>query len=135
MTGAHSRSHESYSSLPDSIFAQLAAFAVNLSVRNVPEEVRQQAKLCILDTIGCMVAGSDNEDATMLFESERSRSARADAAVLGKNAKLSMESAARVNGYMGDLLELNDLIGGHASIANVTAALAAQKACTRLVQR
>jgi 2-methylcitrate dehydratase PrpD len=29
----------------------------------------------------------------------------------------------RVNGYFGDILELNDLIGGHASIGNVTAAL------------
>ena len=35
-----------------------------------------------------------------------------------------VEAAARVNAYMGDIFELNDLIGGHASIGNVSALLA-----------
>ena len=37
---------------------------------------------------------------------------------------MQVREAARCNGYLGDIFELNDLTGGHASIGNVAAALA-----------
>ena len=40
--------------------AILADYAVNLSLADVPAEVKQKAMLCIMDTIGAMVAAAEN---------------------------------------------------------------------------
>lgn len=109
---------------PSSLFEGLARYAAGIRFEQVPQLVRDQAKLCILDTIGCIVAGSGIEETKILLASERARDVRPEASVLGTNTKLSAEAATRVNAYMGDILELNDIIAGHASIGNVAAALA-----------
>ena len=44
--------------------------------------------------------------------------------MIGTSVSLPTREAARCNGYFGDIFELNDLTGGHASIGNVAAALA-----------
>lgn len=102
----------------------LASYASDLRLSHVPGAVRQQAHLCILDTIGCVVAGARVEDWHPLLEVEAQQSSREEATVIGQGRRLSADSAARVNAYMGDVFELNDLIGGHASIGNVCALLA-----------
>ena len=102
----------------------IAAFAASAAPTNVPERVAWQAKLCLIDTIGCIVAGSREADALQLLEAERLGDPGGGSRIVGQDETMSPESAARVNGYMGDLYELNDLIGGHASIATVCAALA-----------
>lgn len=106
------------------LFEGLAHYADGIRFEQVPQLVRDQAKLCILDTIGCIIAGSGIEEARILLASERARDVHPEASVLGANTKLSAEAATRVNAYMGDILELNDIIAGHASIGNVSAALA-----------
>jgi 2-methylcitrate dehydratase PrpD len=80
--------------------------------------------LCILDTLGCMVAGSRVDDWKPLMAAESAESDRKEATVIGTGKRLPVDAAARVNAYMGDIFELNDLIGGHASIGNVSALLA-----------
>lgn len=52
-----------------------------------------------------------------------SGSAGGNCTVIGSSVRLSMTAAARCNAYAGDLFELNDLLGGHASIGNVDAML------------
>src|SRR5690606_16493783 len=74
--------------------------------------------------IGCMIAGTATAEAEMLHRCESEHQGGPAAVVPGTDWKLSLYSALRANGYLGDILELNDLIGGHASIGNVTAALA-----------
>ncbi|MDO7836375.1 MmgE/PrpD family protein [Sphingobium sp. HBC34] len=102
----------------------IAAFAASAAPDAVPERVSWQAKLCILDTIGCMVSGATEADGLRLFAAEMAGDPGGSARVVGQSETMSPEGAARVNGYLGDLFELNDLIGGHASIATVAAALA-----------
>ncbi|MGA2463240.1 MAG: MmgE/PrpD family protein [Thermodesulfobacteriota bacterium] len=109
---------------PASLISELARYAMGLRLADAPEVVRRQAKLCILDTIGASVAGISAEDWRPLLEVERARSGRTEATVLGAGTKLSIEAAARVNAYTGDIFEVNDLIGGHASIGIVPAVLA-----------
>lgn len=106
------------------LMSGLAHYALSIRLADVPEVVRRQAKLCILDTIGACVAGIRTEDWHSLLEAERARSGRTEATVIGTGTKLSTEAAARVNAYTGDIFELNDLIGGHASIGIVPAVLA-----------
>lgn len=107
---------------------ELAAYAASIDLDQVPETVVRQARLCVLDTIGCMVAGSRVDDWKPLMAAESAESDRQEATVIGTGRRLGAEAAARVNAYMGDIFELNDLIGGHASIGNVSALLAQAEA-------
>lgn len=110
------------------LIENLADFATGFSLSDLPPEVVRQAKLCVLDTIGCMIAGSKMPEAESFVAAEHAMSNAHEATVLTTSSKLSLESAVRVNGYHGDILELNDLIGGHASIGNVTTALGVAEA-------
>ncbi len=103
---------------------ELAAYAAGIRLDEVPEAALGQARLCILDTLGCMVAGSRVDDWKPLMAAESAESDRKEATVIGTGKRLPVDAAARVNAYMGDIFELNDLIGGHASIGNVSALLA-----------
>ncbi|MFI5444551.1 MmgE/PrpD family protein [Polaromonas sp. UC242_47] len=108
--------------------ATLARHAGTITAASIPAAVKRQACLCILDTIGCMLAGTRTEEAALMVACERAlagaEGATAHATIAGHAGQLPLLGALRVNGYLGDVLELNDLIGGHASIGNVSAALA-----------
>lgn len=103
----------------------LADFGHDLDLDQVPAVVKRQAGLCILDTIGCMLVGAESPEGIALLATERALSeGNGSARILGTRISVSADAAARVHGYWGDIFELNDLIGGHASIGNVAAALA-----------
>ena len=124
-SGADSRS-AGMSALP--LLTQVAKFAAGIRYAQIPQEVRRQAKLNVLDTIGCIASGVPLLESKMLLRAELAMGGKAEATVAGSRDKVSMRAAARINGYMGDVFELNDLIGGHASIATVTPALALAEA-------
>jgi len=107
----------------------LAHFVTTLNLERVPSIVRRQAGLCILDTIGCILAGAETLEGAMLFEAESESNGGRGTSLIGSAQALPTEAAARVYGYWGDIFELNDLIGGHASIGNVAAALALIEDC------
>ena len=107
-----------------SALALLAHQVGGMTADVIPEAVRRQARLCILDTVGCIVAGTRTEEASLVLACEPSEGTGPTATVAGTPYRRTLRSAIRINGYLGDVLELNDLIGGHASIGNVTAALA-----------
>lgn len=111
-----------------SLIEALARHVMKIRSEEIPSEAREQASLCILDTLGCMVAGSVLPEVQTFIRSETEVDTRGQASVVGHARKLSVDAAMRVNGYMGDLLELNDLIGGHASIGVVPPALALAEA-------
>jgi len=101
----------------------LADAAMNMRHADIPEDVRAQTRLCILDTIGCMLAGRDDPD-VQLFHRIEAKDGAAQACAITASQPMDMVSAMRINGYAGDVMEMNDLIGGHAGIGNVTASLA-----------
>lgn len=111
--------------LPEpALLTQLAAFSAGIRLDGVPELVRRQARLNILDTVGCIASGAGLPESRQLLAAEASRGGPREATVLGVAERLPVEAAARINGYMGDVFELNDLIGGHASIATVVPSMA-----------
>jgi len=97
------------------MIGQLADFAHQVAGGAVPAEAEREATLCLLDTIGCILAGARTTEALALARAERER--------YGDLDSWPLEVTARTYGYLGDVLELNDLIGGHSSIGVVTAAL------------
>jgi len=106
-----------------SALQQLAAQAGGMSLAAIPEPVKRQARLCILDTVGCILAGTRTEEAKLVLACEAD-GGNESVAIFGTPLRRALRAGMRINGYLGDVLELNDLIGGHASIGNVTAALA-----------
>jgi len=104
----------------------VASEALAIQLESAPEAVVRQAKLCILDTVGCMLAGTRTEESRLIqaCEPPSEEHAGPGVSVFGTGRRRSIPAAVQTNGYHGDILELNDLIGGHASIGNVTAALA-----------
>ena len=48
-----------------------AGFAHSLSLHDVPKRVKREAKLCILDTLGCILAGSASPEGKMFLEGEK----------------------------------------------------------------
>jgi 2-methylcitrate dehydratase PrpD len=110
---------------PTALIPGLADFAHRLRIEDLPPRVRVQTAACVLDTIGCMVAGSMTAEAAALLAAERRAAVGQGGARLpGFAGTLPEEAAARVMGFAGDVFELNDLIGGHASIGTVAAVLA-----------
>ena len=106
------------------LFLPLADFADGLDLATVPEEVLFQSRLEILDTIGCIVAGALEPDSRMIVAAERRALRGPTARLFGSAERFPIEVAARLNSYLGDVCEHNDLVGSHASIATLPAALA-----------
>ena len=109
--------------MTQSPITQLADFLATLIPDAIPQEVAAQADLCLLDTLGCMIAGADTEEARQLLRAE-TKTNPGDLCSVAGGGRHSLLGAARLNAYQGDIFELNDLIAGHASIGNVAAALA-----------
>lgn len=107
-----------------SVLAELAQQARAIRWESIPEAIRRQGLLCVLDTLGCVLAGTRTEEAALVLACEPGSANPGDITIVGTSQRRSLHSALRIQGYLGDVLELNDLIGGHASIGNVTAALA-----------
>ncbi|MFE8873192.1 MmgE/PrpD family protein [Acetobacter persici] len=110
------------------LFDHLAEFAYGIVDRgHIPEAVIVEAKYALLDTIGCMIAGSVRPEGRAFAAAEASVSVPQPnipgVQPIGFDTSLPEAGAARVNGYIGDILELNDLIGGHASIGAVSTML------------
>lgn len=109
------------SNLPIALLT-LAQQARSMYVSSIPEEVLNQARLCILDTAGCVLAGSQTDEAQLILGCEPG-TPQDQLPVFGTSQRRALHEAMRINAYLGDVLELNDLFGGHASIGIVPAAL------------
>jgi 2-methylcitrate dehydratase PrpD len=124
-TVTQSVQHSPASFAPDNgLLSSLGRFACEFELEQAPEVVRRQARLTLLDTVGCMVAGVETPESQAFVSAERELSARPQASVVGQREKMDMAAATRSNAYFGDVFELNDLTGGHAGIAVVPATLA-----------
>ncbi|HEX6142173.1 MAG TPA: MmgE/PrpD family protein [Geminicoccaceae bacterium] len=112
------------------ITQRLAAFAAGLRLEDVPEEVRERAKLLIVDTVGIAVrARSDAESTPAMIEAlEALGLAAGRASVLGDAASYAPPGAALANGALAHSLDFDDTHGPsslHPSAPVLPAALAA----------
>ena len=109
----------------------LAKWAAGLRYEDIPEAIAHQARMSLLDTIGCVIAGFSNPDNQNILSIDRELSAGG-----GKNAAtvavsgdpLSVPAAAKVNSCLASILELDDNTAGHASLVTVPVGLAVAEA-------
>src|SRR5262249_20040379 len=102
-----------------------------LTPRDIPAAAVNQAKLLMLDAIGCGFAAFDEDGAGAVLDTLKDMGGAPQCTVLGSTIKTSAPNAVLVNGSLIRMLDLNDYvntksgqIGGHPS-DNIPVALAA----------
>jgi 2-methylcitrate dehydratase PrpD len=87
----------------------LAHYARKLRYRDIPGEVIERAKACILDTLAVSLYGSTKPWSKTVSEFVRSTGSQGKATVLGGKQKASPERAALANGVMAHAFELDNV--------------------------
>lgn len=108
--------------------ARVAAFALGLEWRDLPEPVRRQARLALLDVIGAAIAGSRTPVAGIAAAAARQIWSGGGASVLLSEVKTTAAGAAFANGCLANALDIDDgyrPVKGHPGAAVFPAALAA----------
>lgn len=110
---------------------KLADWALAIRPEDIPEKTLHQAKLLLLDTIGCGYAALDEEASRAVIATVAETGGVPQCTVIGGANKTSAPGAVLLNGALIRILDLNDYantasgqIGGHPS-DNIPVALAA----------
>lgn len=110
---------------------RLAEWILAVRTQDVPEAAINQAKLLVLDSIGCGYAAFEEEAAHAVLATHKEIGGAPQCTVIGSPTKTSAPNAVLVNGSLIRILDLNDYvntkdgqIGGHPS-DNIPVALAA----------
>jgi len=92
-----------------SITKYLASFVVDTSFNDLPEEVTEHAKVCILDWLGAALAGSPEPPAKIVTSIIRKIGGKKESTIVGTDIKTSCANAALANGVIGHTVELDDI--------------------------
>ncbi len=92
----------------DHIAARIAAHVANVRFEDLPDDAVNGAKRAILDTVGCILAGSHVKSVRPLVDLSTGWGGAAESRVLGFNRKLPAPLAAWCNGMMARVLEIDD---------------------------
>ena len=84
-------------------------FAISLRLETVPAAVTEQAQKCVLDWLGCAIQGSAQQPAKIIRNYVHLINGSAQASVLGYGARSSIYNAALANGFVGHILEMDDV--------------------------
>lgn len=105
---------------------RLAAWIVNLKYEDLPAEVVQRAKQCILDQLGVQVRGATLPQVRSVSQLVEAMGGRAEASVVRHNYKTSVAYSAYANGTFGHSCEFDDshFHCGHPGVCVIPAALA-----------
>ena len=88
---------------------RLAAFAADLRFADLPTEVVDHMKVCLLDTLGCGLYGSTLPWTRIVLDTVSAVDGGGPCPVWGSTARLSSPHAALVNGTAVHAFELDDL--------------------------
>ena len=87
----------------------IAEFVAGLQYEAIPVEVRERAKLLMLDSLGCALYGADLPWSRILIDTLRGLDTSTGSAVWGTKHRLSAPHAALVNGTLVQGFELDDV--------------------------
>ncbi len=88
---------------------QLARFACHLAYPNLPGEVKEMAKACILDALGATFLGSLYPWGKIIGEYSAREGGKSESIIVGKGIKVSAGHAALANGTMAHGFEIDDV--------------------------
>ena len=111
----------------DGLTKALAVRGTNLRYEEIPDPVREVARQCVLDYLGCAVAGAGDPLVGMLLDETAEAGGAAQAAIVARPQRLPAPAAALVNGAAGHALDYDDVniaMPGHPSVAVLPGLLA-----------
>ena len=85
-----------------------ADFLTSFTFDGIPPEVLQQAKMHILDSIGCSLGGYALEWGKKVAAVGRDLGGQPEATVIGSGEKLHCAHAAYVNGKLSNILDMDE---------------------------
>lgn len=88
---------------------RLAAFASSLAFEQIPQEVVDKIKLCILDNLGCAIFGASLPAMQKLTAAAAAEGASPKAAVFGAPLRTSASLAALLNGTSAHAFQLDEI--------------------------
>src|SRR5579863_1397977 len=88
---------------------RLAAFASSLAFEQIPPEVIDKIKLCILDNLGCAIFGASLPAMQKLISVAAAEGAAPQAAVFGAPRRTSAPLAALLNGTSAHAFQLDEI--------------------------
>lgn len=97
----------------------------------LPEDIRLLARQCVLDWLGCAIAGWREPLSQMLLAQALEDGGNPIASVIGHAHRVSARQAALLNGAYGHAIDYDDVgaaLGGHPTAAILPAVLAAAEA-------
>jgi 2-methylcitrate dehydratase PrpD len=109
------------------ITAKLAEHASTLRYEDIPSDVIEKAKDCVLDQIGVELIGSTLEWNKIAYRYITEMGGKAESTIVNYSTKVPSLDAAFVNATFGQGCELDDVgfaAGGHLSAATVPVGLA-----------
>ena len=92
-----------------SISRQIAEFAVGLKFEDLPEEVINEVKRYMYDSIGCALGGYHTKDVNIIRDIYMEMGGKGEATVLGFGDKLPVVNATFINSLMVRALDFNDI--------------------------
>ena len=116
---------------PEGSGQELLSFAHGIALSDLPIDVIDRAKTCLLEAIGCGIFGSTQPWSRILLAEMAAEGAPGRSIVLGSTQALAAPAAALVNGTAIHGFELDDLIAEsitHPAACVIPAALAAAEA-------
>jgi len=91
------------------ITKQLADFAVKTTFKDLPDEIGEHAKLCVLDWLGAALAGCQSPVAKIATSIIKKIGGIEESTVIGTDIKTSCINAALTNGIIGHAVEMDDI--------------------------
>jgi 2-methylcitrate dehydratase len=98
--------------MADRILNHLCDYALNLSYRDLPQDVIQRTKDIVLDTVGCALGGAQSPPAKIARAAAAEVTSATPSTVLISGRKTSPDLAAFANGVMIRYLDFNDTYTG-----------------------
>jgi 2-methylcitrate dehydratase len=99
-------------SIVDETVDRLSSYAASLEYEDIPNEVVNQTKRLIVDSIGCGLGATTSDLAGYLLKVASCYSSKPVSTILGTTMKTTPDLAAFVNGTMVRYLDFNDSYGG-----------------------
>ena len=94
----------------ESLTEQMAASAAGLTIADIPDTVREKAKLHIMDTLGCGIAGASSSLARQMLGYLRLEHAEGPCAIIGSDLRFGPAAAAFGNGVAMNALDYDDCV-------------------------
>ena len=83
-------------------------FTLNINWENLPVAVRHQAKRCLMDALGALIAGSQTPVADIMRKTALEQFGGDQATIMVSGERVSAAGAALVNGFFGNALDIDD---------------------------